>query len=60
LNIYSFVLIDFRGPAMAKVMAENHTRRKPLQQTIRGENPYNKPYGEATPTTNPIMSLTGV
>jgi len=30
----------------------NHTGRKPLQQTIRGENPYNKPYGEETPTTN--------
>jgi hypothetical protein len=38
-------------------MAENHMGRKPLQQTIRGENPYNKPYREATSTTNLIMSL---
>jgi hypothetical protein len=57
--IYTFVLTYFRGPAPAKVMAENHMGRKPLQQTIREENLYNKPYGEATPATNPIMSLTG-
>jgi len=48
---------DLHPRAAVSLGPSNHTGRKPLQQTIRGGNPYNKPYGEATPTTNPIMSL---
>jgi hypothetical protein len=40
---YTSVLTNFRGPAPA--------------HTIRGGNPYNKPYGELTTTIHPVMSL---
>jgi hypothetical protein len=59
-NKVGYSRADWQGTGyrpLPRLGPSNHTGRKPLQQTIRGGNPYNKPYREATPTTNPIMSL---